>query len=197
MSALGALTGGVSGVAKAVNDVAAAKKQLDETKRHNLKMEQVKLGRGLYLKPHNAGKGLRLHNESIKKKKTSINLPERPLTDADIIKYAKILKIPHFRGVYMRNNLPGSGPRVQESAVVNLDDKDSRGTHWVAYRKNGSSAIYYDSFGNLRPPKDLMDYLRINKVKYNHERYQEFNTFICGHLCLLFLSKQLPKPIKN
>ena len=35
LSALGGLTGGAAGVAKAVNDVSAAKRQLEEIKRHN------------------------------------------------------------------------------------------------------------------------------------------------------------------
>lgn len=91
----------------------------------------------------------------------------------------------------MRNALPASGPRSRESAIVNLDDETGRGTHWVAYRKNGKDVVYFDSFGDLQPPLDLMLYLNVEKVKYNHERYQKFNTFNCGHLCLQFLSNQL------
>lgn len=51
LSALGALAGGASGIAKAVNDATAAKKQLGEAARHNQTMEAITLrGRGLYLK---------------------------------------------------------------------------------------------------------------------------------------------------
>ena len=64
LSAIGALAGGMSGVAKAVNDVSNAKKQLEEAKRHNQAMEQVALGKGLYLRPYK-GSGLRLHNENV------------------------------------------------------------------------------------------------------------------------------------
>ena len=42
------------------------------------------------------------------------------------------MKISHFRGAVMRNALPIIGPRKFESAIVNLDNKDGRGTHWVA-----------------------------------------------------------------
>ena len=65
LSALGALAGGASGVAKAINDSIAAKKQLEESKRHNEAMEQVALGNGLYLRPYKIGNGLRLYNENI------------------------------------------------------------------------------------------------------------------------------------
>ena len=72
LSALGALTGGAAGVAKAVNDANAARKQLEEAKRHNRAMEQVSLGNGLYLRPYKTGAGLRLYNDNLGKKKTSI-----------------------------------------------------------------------------------------------------------------------------
>ena len=65
-------------------------------------------------------------------------------------------------------------------------DKDGSGSHWVAYRKRGDDVVYFDSFGNLQPPIDLMLYLRVNEVKYNHKRYQYYNTFNCGHPCLKF-----------
>ena len=71
LSAIGSLAGGIAGVTKAVNDVSNAKKQLEEAKRHNQTMEQIAVGKGLYLRPYK-GSGLRLHNENIvygKKKK--------------------------------------------------------------------------------------------------------------------------------
>lgn len=117
-----------------------------------------------------------------------MTLPHRALTNIDLLKYAKIMKIPHFRGVFMRNDLPDSGPRNHESAIINLDDKNGHGTHWVAYKKNGNDVVYFDSFGDLQPPRDLMEYLGVGSVKYNHKRYQEYDTVIFGHLCLKFLS---------
>lgn len=91
----------------------------------------------------------------------------------------------------MRNGLPRNGCYYRESGIVNLDDKSGPGTHWVAYRKNGKNVTYFDSFGDLQPPEELMNYLNVNKIKYNNQRYQTFNSFICGHLCLKFLCNQL------
>ena len=56
----------------------------------------------------------------------------------------------------MRNALPAGGVRGNESAIVNLDKVEGLRTHWVAYAKRGCRAIYFDSFGNLRPPKELV-----------------------------------------
>lgn len=69
----------------------------------------------------------------------TVNLPHRPLTNIDLIKIAKILKIPYFCGVFMRNALPQSGVKTNEAAIVNLDDKTGSGTHWIAYRKTGKN----------------------------------------------------------
>lgn len=92
----------------------------------------------------------------------------------------------------MRNGMPKSGPRKNESAIVNLDDKDGPGTHWVAYKKKKNDVMYFDSFGNLQPPLDLMKYFDVgSNVQYNHENYQDYDTVICGHLCLKFLQGYL------
>lgn len=121
-----------------------------------------------------------------------MRLPHRALTNFDLIKYAKLMKIPRFRGVFMRNDLPKNGPLKSETAIVNLDDQDGPGTHWVAYKKDNNNIIYFDSFGNLKPPPDLIHYFGVgSQLNYNHTRYQDYNTIICGHLCLAFLSGKL------
>ena len=63
LSALGALSGGAAGIAKAVNDAKSAKDKLKESQRHNETMEAIALGKkgsGLYLKNYKSGLGLYL-----------------------------------------------------------------------------------------------------------------------------------------
>lgn len=114
---------------------------------------------------------------------------ERPLTNHDIIKYVKVLKIPHFRGVYMRDNLPMRAKKV-ECWIINLDSEQSAGTYWTALAKIDDKAWYFDSFGKLLPPLEVKKYLgdRV-KIVYNYNNFQKFDTFLCGHLCLAFLLK--------
>jgi hypothetical protein len=90
----------------------------------------------------------------------------------------------------MRDTLPSTGPRLRESAILNLDLNKNRGTHWVAYKKNGNDVEYFDSFGHLKPPKELVRYLGANaNITYNADRYQNYDQINCGHLCLQFLYK--------
>jgi Phospholipase A2-like domain len=64
LSAAGGLAGGAAAITKAVNDAKAAKKNLEEMKRHNSSMEAIaigktnKLGSGYYLKPYKNGYGI-------------------------------------------------------------------------------------------------------------------------------------------
>lgn len=62
LSALGALSGGAAGIAKAVNDYKASNKGLQEAERHNRTMESIALGKGMYIKPYKEGNGLYLRS---------------------------------------------------------------------------------------------------------------------------------------
>ena len=85
----------------------------------------------------------------------------------------------------MRDSLPIGGIYQNESGIINLDNAKGSGTHWVAYAKRGNRAIYFDSFGNLRPPNELIRYLNVSKINYNHTSYQTYTQ--SGQLCLQFL----------
>lgn len=88
----------------------------------------------------------------------------------------------------MRDALPQK-IREKESGIVNLNDTTGPGTHWVAYVKNGRRASYFDSFGNLRPPMEIIRYLGKDgtEISYNREARQMYDESICGQLCLRFL----------
>lgn len=103
--------------------------------------------------------------------------------------FAKQLGIHNFRGVYMRDQLPTS-PRECESAVINLDSSHGLGTHYVAYVKRKSKVWYFDSYGDLPPPFELIRYFGSSaNIIYNKNRVQKLNTRMCGRLCLIFLYK--------
>lgn len=88
----------------------------------------------------------------------------------------------------MRNGLPKQIWR-NETAIVNLDGTNGPGTHWVCYKKLTDTVFYFDSFGNLPPPKELTEYFGyVPNVVFNYDRRQKEATSVCGHLCLEFLA---------
>lgn len=94
----------------------------------------------------------------------------------------------------MRDTLPAKINR-KETAIVNLDSIKNPGTHWVSYYKDGNTILYYDSFGNLKPPAEVVRYFNTAdnndhlRIYYNYNTHQKFNSVNCGHLCLKFLLK--------
>ena len=114
-------------------------------------------------------------------------LPNKPLSNIELLEAARKLKIPNFRGVSLRDILPKK-PKKKECGILNLDDTTGSGTHLVAWYKNGTEKKYFDSYG-LQPPNELVDYLH-SPILYNTERVQPYDQVFCGHLCLYVL-KQL------
>jgi hypothetical protein len=90
----------------------------------------------------------------------------------------------------MRNDLP-SKIYKNESGILNLDDKIGKGTHWTSYVKRGNNIIYFDSIGQLKPPLELLTYFRSDgstkNIHYNFNKFQNLNSYNCGHLVLNFL----------
>ena len=56
-------------------------------------------------------------------------MPAGITTNVQLSQLARSMRIPYFRGVYMRNALPRK-IRRNESGIVNLDDADESGTQW-------------------------------------------------------------------
>lgn len=111
----------------------------------------------------------------------------KPLDELDIYDNMKRLKVKHFRGVFMRNDLPKKCLN-SKCGIINLDSSDGPGTHWVAYGKRSNGIYYFDSFGDLPPPKELITYFGSEvKIYYNYLNYQQYDTVICGQLCITFL----------
>ena len=113
--------------------------------------------------------------------------PRKALYDYEIENFARNHKIKYWRGVFDREKLPKSS-FSKEAIIINLDDAENPGTHWVALRKyKPDMAIYFDSYGNLPPPKEILSYLKNCKILYNTINFQGRFANICGHLCLEFL----------
>ena len=85
------------------------------------------------------------------KKKLNLLLPFHPLTNIEISEY--YASEPRFNGIYSRNNLPN---KIKKGAyVINLDEYENTGTHWIALFVKTNEAIYFDSFGIEHIPKEI------------------------------------------
>ena len=66
-------------------------------------------------------------------------MPPHLLTNFEIQKYYQ--NEPKFNGVYSRNNLP----KIKDGMyVINLDEYESIGTHWIALNVNANNTVYFE-----------------------------------------------------
>ena len=119
---------------------------------------------------------------------------DRGLTNFDLISCIEKLKVPYFRGVFMRDELP-SRKHIIECGIMNLNKSNQIGSHWICFVRNKKERIYFDSFGQITP-LELQKYLKsksefINEksvIRRNSDIVQTANTHVCGHLCLVVLT---------
>lgn len=112
-----------------------------------------------------------------------------PLSNYDILNIASHMRIPHFHGVFMRDELLKKGkPTARECLILNLATSHQQGSHWCSLIKVNNIAYYLDPLGHLPPPLEVLHYLSNDiNLYYNTKRYQNLGTTICGHVCLKFL----------
>ena len=117
---------------------------------------------------------------------------QHPLTNIEIEYLAHELGIFNFRGCFMKDSLPRQ-IHSSESRVVNLQNSDSTGSHWVAYFNDPAfdKVEYFDSFGVI-PPGEIEFYLRSSKkpLVYNSTQHQNLRSVLCGWFCMLFINER-------
>ena len=117
----------------------------------------------------------------------SVTLPNKQLSNLEIIDTAKRLSVNGFREVFLRGTFHKKA-KLNECGILNLDSSSGDGTHWVMWFKKGKEKFYFDSYG-VQPPSGLIAFLK-SPIFYNSERVQQNGEVFCGHLCL-FTLKQL------
>ena len=104
------------------------------------------------------------------KKKLNSLLPFHPLTNFEISEYYK--NEPRFKYVYSRNNLPKA---IKKGAyVINLDEYENMGTHWIALFVKPKYTVYFDSFGIEHIPKEIKHVIGNKEIKANIFRIQAY-----------------------
>ena len=96
------------------------------------------------------------------------------------------LGIKHFRGIYSRDGLPKKIRK--ECGIINLDDIQGAGTHWVCYRNINSVVEYFDPFG-LIMPNEAMKYFNTSgkHIVYSIDAIQNRSSVLCGYWCSYYL----------
>ena len=127
-----------------------------------------------------------MQGAEVKKKLNSL-LPFHPLTNIEISEY--YANEPIFNGVYSRNNLPN---KIKKGAyVINLDEYEKTGTHWVSLFVKANKVIYFDSFGIEHIPKEINKFIGNNNIESDIFRIQTYDSIKCRYFCKEFINYML------
>ena len=139
-----------------------------------------------------ADEGVVRAREGVKKKLNWL-LPFHLLTNFEISEYDK--NEPRFNGVYSRNNLTKTirskelGSTVKKGAyVINSDEYENIGTHWIALFVKPKYVVYFDSFGIEHIPKEVKHAIGNKEIKANIFRIQAYDSIMCGYFCIEFIN---------
>ena len=197
----------------------AIKNETKEQKGGVLSMLLGTLGASLLGNLLTGGKGIMRAGDGIvcagsgSKKNLNSLLPFHPLTNTEISEY--YANEPRFNGVYPRNNLPN---KIKRGAyVINLDEYENTGTHWVSLFVKPKYTVYFDSFGVEHIPKEINKFIRSkelrakalrskelgsavghavglavrNEIKSNIFRIQAYDSIMCGYFCIELINYML------
>ena len=94
--------------------------------------------------------------------------------------------------LFQKNNLP----RIKDGAyVINLDDKNSKETHWVSLFIDRNTAIYFDSFGIEYIPQEVLNKIKDKSITHNIFRIQNNESVMCGFYCIAFIEYVLQEKL--
>ena len=109
-----------------------------------------------------------------------------PLTNFQIqMHYGNWLK---FNGFYARNNLS----KIKDGAyIINLDEYESIGNHWIVLYVNDNNVSYSNSFGVEHILKEIKKFIENKNVISNIYRVQAYDSRIFGCFCTGFIDFML------
>jgi len=116
-----------------------------------------------------------------------LQISTRPLSGEDI--HAKLKNVPCYQGTFAKNKLP-EVKSLPAAFVINTDDDDQPGTHWIGiFIDRDRNGMYFDSFGLAPLYKEFINFL--NKSThgwcYNAVTLQHFSSSTCGLYCIFFI----------
>ena len=91
--------------------------------------------------------------------------------------------------MYSRNNLPN---KIKKGAyVINLDEYENTGTHWISLFVKANKVIYFDSFGIEHIPEKTNKFIGNKKIKASISRIQAYDSIMCRYFCIEFINYML------
>ena len=115
------------------------------------------------------------------------NLDNYPMSNFKIDEILKNDK--NYIGTFSKDNV--SVLKNNQSTIINLQDSDKNGSHWVSYKKIGNNIFYFDSYAVSFIPDIIKNQYPNHKFICNIYRIQSMVSNQCGRFCILFIRSNI------
>ena len=112
------------------------------------------------------------------------NNPINNLKIDEILKHDK-----NYIGTYSKDNVPIL--KNNQSTIINLQNSDRNGSHWVSYKRIGNKIFYFDCYGAAYIPDIIKNQYPNHKFICNIYRIQSMDSNQCGRFCILFVKSNI------
>ena len=75
--------------------------------------------------------------------------------------------------------------------IINLDEYENTGTHWITLFVKTNEVIYFDSFGIEHIPKETEHAIGNKEIKASIFRLQAYDSIMCRYYCIEFINYML------
>ena len=91
----------------------------------------------------------------------------------------------NYIGTYSKDNAPVL--KSNQSTIINLQDSNQPGSHWVSYCKRNDKIYYFDSYAVSFIPDIIKNQYPNHKFICNIYRIQSMDSVQCTRHCILFV----------
>ena len=108
------------------------------------------------------------------------NYPLSNIFINNLLKYYK-----NFIGCFTKNQIPLI--EKNKSIIMNLQNSNQPGSHWIALKRVNNTIFVFDSFGIGYLHIGIFKIYKTFKIITNIYRIQDISSNLCGMFCILFI----------
>ena len=102
-------------------------------------------------------------------------------------------KLKHFLGVFSHDTLPQQTLHTGDSLVINYNNQDEPGSHWICVFIGDEYPEVFDSFGVV-PSKIIQEWLKKHTgskhISYSSHQIQNKWSTMCGWYCIHYIMER-------
>jgi len=109
-----------------------------------------------------------------------------PLSDKNIDDFFSNNK--NYLGTFAKDVIPRKFKTKNGAMIINMNNSNQGGSHWVLLLLNKKDVVYFDSFGVV-PSLEVLSFMKSCKrpIYYVDRQLQDLKSTSCGWFCIYFI----------